>query len=314
MSKLSNLLRMIQLLRVRGQWHISDLAEKLEVSERQIRQYKQDLQEAGVFIASQRGPDGGYTLAGETLLPPLALTREERRAAEHLKSVIQGDRSFLYRDEALIALDKLTGGRGGESMALFGVEKVSVEHEKEQRYYQKIEEAIVARQKLNMTYYALSKDEALRRIIHPYHLLKSEGAYYVVGYCELREELRIFKLIRIKNLYLSAESFTRDPTLDLNSFLSQNLGVMHEEKLHLVIEATFPVSKLLSETVFTPDQKITPLEGERIRYEGTFDSETEIKSWLLSLGAGVKVIEPESLVMTICRELQSMLYHNTASN
>jgi predicted DNA-binding transcriptional regulator YafY len=300
---------MLQLLKVRDQLSIAELARKLEVSERQIRQYKQDLEEAGIYISARRGPDGGYALAGEALLPPLSLTATERRAAEHLKSVVHGDSSFLYREDALIALDKLTGGRGGEPNALFGVEKVSVDHEKEQRYYQKLEEAIIARQKVNMTYYALSKDEARRRIIHPYHLLKSEGAYYVVGYCELRKELRIFKLIRIENLYLSAERFTRDSKIDLNTFLNQNLGVMHEQKLRLVMEARFPTSKLLSETIFTPDQVITPLDEQRVRYEGTFDSETEIKSWLLSLGASVRVIEPRSLVETVAIELDRMMDH-----
>ncbi|MCI8362809.1 MAG: HTH domain-containing protein [Clostridia bacterium] len=46
MSKVSNMLNMVQILKDENIHSIQSLAQKLEVSERMIRQYKQELEQA----------------------------------------------------------------------------------------------------------------------------------------------------------------------------------------------------------------------------------------------------------------------------
>ena len=62
MSKLSNVLMMLQLLQNKRKYSIKELSEKLEVSPRMIRQYKEELEYAGIYIETIRGPYGGYVL------------------------------------------------------------------------------------------------------------------------------------------------------------------------------------------------------------------------------------------------------------
>ena len=50
MSKLSNVLMMLQLLQNKRKYSIKELAEKLEVSPIMIRQYKDELEYAGIYI------------------------------------------------------------------------------------------------------------------------------------------------------------------------------------------------------------------------------------------------------------------------
>lgn len=69
MSKLSNVLMMLQLLQNKRKYSIKELSEKLEVSPRMIREYKNELELAGIFIESIRGPYGGYYLNQEIKLP-----------------------------------------------------------------------------------------------------------------------------------------------------------------------------------------------------------------------------------------------------
>ena len=69
MSKLSNVLMMLQLLQNKRKYSIKELAEKLEVSPRMIRQYKDELEYAGIFIETIYGPYGGYVLNQEITLP-----------------------------------------------------------------------------------------------------------------------------------------------------------------------------------------------------------------------------------------------------
>ena len=49
MSKISNVLTMIQLLQSGRKYSINELSKELEVSERMIRIYKEDLEKAGIY-------------------------------------------------------------------------------------------------------------------------------------------------------------------------------------------------------------------------------------------------------------------------
>src|SRR5215204_3174516 len=58
----SRLVSFLMVLQTRGQLTAEELAERLEVSERTVQRDAQALAEAGVPIASVRGPAGGYRL------------------------------------------------------------------------------------------------------------------------------------------------------------------------------------------------------------------------------------------------------------
>lgn len=60
MSKIANMLNMVNLLQDRNIHKIAELAEQLELSPRMIRQYKLELEQAGIYISSITGKYGGY--------------------------------------------------------------------------------------------------------------------------------------------------------------------------------------------------------------------------------------------------------------
>ena len=69
MSKLSNTIMLLRLLQNGKKYSIKELASILEVSPRMVRQYKNELECAGIFIESIRGPYGGYYLNQDIKLP-----------------------------------------------------------------------------------------------------------------------------------------------------------------------------------------------------------------------------------------------------
>ena len=62
MSKVSNMLRLIQILKDGNVHSIVSLANTIEVSDRMIRQYKLELEQAGIYIKSITGKYGGYKI------------------------------------------------------------------------------------------------------------------------------------------------------------------------------------------------------------------------------------------------------------
>ena len=60
MGKLSNMLYMIDLLNTGNVYTLKELSEKLGVTERMIRYYKEEICNNGIAIESFKGPNGGY--------------------------------------------------------------------------------------------------------------------------------------------------------------------------------------------------------------------------------------------------------------
>lgn len=77
MSKISNVLEMIQLLSSGRKYHISELAERLEVSPRMIRVYKDEIEKAGIYIETLKGPYGGYVLQQDVHVPKRFITPKQ---------------------------------------------------------------------------------------------------------------------------------------------------------------------------------------------------------------------------------------------
>ena len=56
MSKVSNAITLLELLNSGRKYSIKELSDILEVSERMIRVYKEDLEKAGIYVESILGP------------------------------------------------------------------------------------------------------------------------------------------------------------------------------------------------------------------------------------------------------------------
>ena len=69
MSKLSNTILMMQLLSSGRRYSVGELAQLLEVTPRMVRSYKDELEKAGVYIDTIKGPGGGYVLNKPLRLP-----------------------------------------------------------------------------------------------------------------------------------------------------------------------------------------------------------------------------------------------------
>ena len=77
MSKISNVLTMIEYLSTGRKCSISELSEKLEVTPRMIRVYKDEIEKAGIYIDTIKGPYGGYVLNQNVSVPKRFITPNE---------------------------------------------------------------------------------------------------------------------------------------------------------------------------------------------------------------------------------------------
>jgi len=77
MSKISNVLLMLEYLSSGKKYSIAELSQKLEVTPRMIRVYKDEIEKAGIYIDTIKGPYGGYVLNQNINVPKRFIPQNE---------------------------------------------------------------------------------------------------------------------------------------------------------------------------------------------------------------------------------------------
>lgn len=194
MSKLSNCLLMLEYLENGRKYNIKELAEKLEVSERMVRSYKEELEKAGIFIDSIMGPYGGYVLNQSIKIPLRKFSKEDYEFLKNLK-VNEDEKEKLQ-----IIADKVHG-------IYFESQNENIELKDDIKYYYNIlNRAIKEKRKVKINYYSFTKGN-IDRIIRPYDLFLYNSGWGCAAFCELRQDLRHFELKRINKMELLDETF-----------------------------------------------------------------------------------------------------------
>jgi predicted DNA-binding transcriptional regulator YafY len=75
------------------------------------------------------------------------------------------------------------------------------------------------RRQVEVVYWSASRDEQSRRVIDPYHLTSVQGDWFLVAYCHLREDVRMFAPARIRSLRQTGERFERPIDFRIGDYL-----------------------------------------------------------------------------------------------
>ena len=88
MSKISNVLTMLEYLSTGRKYSIKELSEKLEVTPRMIRVYKDEIEKAGIYIDTIKGPYGGYVLNQNVNIPKRFITPKNIEVNKEIYNLI----------------------------------------------------------------------------------------------------------------------------------------------------------------------------------------------------------------------------------
>ena len=171
----------------------------------------------GVPLQSQRDEFTGeelYTLRSEQyFLPQLDLEDDELAALQTALYLLEG--KFAYAEPLRLALQNLALGRPGfaeSPTATAGrVEVLDPDYSPEMPgRLAKLEGAISKQRTVRFEYWSISRDETAERTLNPYALLSDNGLWYVVGHDLARDEIRTFRVSRIRGEIKFATRRERD--------------------------------------------------------------------------------------------------------
>jgi proteasome accessory factor C len=160
----------------------------------------------GVPLHSQRDEFTGeelYTLRSEHyFLPKLELTDDELAALNTCLFLLEG--KFAYAEPLRLALQNLMLGRPGfdqtptDTAGRVKVSDPDYSLEMPGRL-SKLEAAISKQRTIRFSYWAALRDATDERTVNPYALRRDKGAWYVVGRDLDRDEIRTFRVSRIRS-------------------------------------------------------------------------------------------------------------------
>lgn len=209
----SRVLRLLELLQSAETRTVSELAERLEVNERTVRRYVQQLIDLDIPVDSLRGRYGGYRIAAGFRVPPLMLDDDEAvavvRALIQARSSAEGATASSQTALAKIrrSLPAATSRRL-DALLASSVEAMSEAAESQDAgILLTVAEAVKEHAPLDLRY-RNAEDAPSRRTVHPFDLIARSGRWYLVALdVELAEE-RTFRIDRIRTARRLPGTFT----------------------------------------------------------------------------------------------------------
>lgn len=95
----------------------------------------------------------------------------------------------------------------------------------------RLTQAIHKHRTVQVRYFSASRTRMTRREIAPYRLWYASGGLYLIGYCHLRKEPRMFAVERIKSVALTDHPYQLPLGFDLDAFVQDALTVMRGPRI-----------------------------------------------------------------------------------
>lgn len=225
MAKSDYMLAIIWLLRSRGQMTAQELAETLELSVRSIYRYIDSLCASGVPIVAESGHEGGYRLPSNYQSVPLFFSAEEKIALAH-SALFAQKAGYPFTSALTEALRKVQYGSTTKQVEDLSLHTVSVDvlavvdHSAYADLLADLERTIAYGQTVQMAYRKAKDEETVVREVNPYGLIHWRDRWYVVGHCHLRQELRSFRVDRVRDYTLTSATFTRPEGFSAGAFFA----------------------------------------------------------------------------------------------
>ncbi|CAM3163192.1 helix-turn-helix transcriptional regulator [Stackebrandtia soli] len=230
LSPTARALRTLEFLQSRPGATAGELAEKLGVTERAARRYVGILREAGIPVASTRGPHGGYRLGRGMKLPPVTFTETE--ALGLVMAVLDSQPAATDGTDLVgSALDKVVQAlpdRVRQQAAALREHASTAPDYRSARPDPAITSALVAAaaaQRVVSIGYRSESGNEWETEVDPWAVVVRYGRWYLLCRSHRADAIRTYRIDRIRALQQTESEFEPPDDLDPWTALEDNLGM-----------------------------------------------------------------------------------------
>jgi len=172
--------------------------------------------------------------------------------------------------------------------------------------WETVTNAIRLLRRLEIKYQTPGSDPVIRKL-DPYHGVRFEGDWYVVGFCHLRREILTFSLGRIIDAKMLSDSFEIPADFDFHKLTGSHFGIhWSNNEIDVKIHFNRSVAGYIKERKWHPSQEISSNPDGSLVLSLTVNHLLELKRWILSWGDMAEVLEPEDFVEEVKQTINGM--------
>lgn len=294
--KLERLLAIVMLLLNREQISAKELAEKFEVSQRTIYRDIDIINQAGIPVVSYMGHEGGYGIMESYRINKNFLSEDEissiLTALKNLNNTVNNRTISSTMEKLASMLTQRNNDSEYKSKFPINIDYNSWSSNNTDKDKLKLLNRAIDEKRIIEFDYINSRGEYIHRMVEPLSLILKDFAWYMHGYCRIREDYRLFKVKRMHKVNMTMDIFERA------AFPVEVLDY-HEEW-----NKDKPMLNILLK--FTPSVKTRVVDcfnEEQIRFndDGTttvsfiFPEDDWLFELILGFGSQVEVLEPPRL-------------------
>jgi predicted DNA-binding transcriptional regulator YafY len=299
MNRIDRLAAILIQLQSRPLVKAQDIAEKFSISLRTVYRDVHALEEAGVPVIGEAGI--GYRLMDGYKLPPVMFSSDEVSAMLTASKLMQSMSDENSSKHYISALDKIKA-------VLRLSEKYHIEDIKDHvavvahpalvyerpsdLYLPKILMAIANSKVIEMNYTSIDKNESLQRKAEPVGIYYQGRHWYLVAFCNLRNDYRNFRTDKINSLLVLEENIVKAHP-PLQSFID---NVAAKKQLRrIIIDVEKDIVKYFGEQKYYNGFIKEEGVGDYMRMTFLSGSLTGFARWFMVFGDRAHIVEPLEL-------------------
>lgn len=295
--QISRLFEIVYILLNKKTVTAKELAEHFEVSQRTIYRDIDTLNLAGIPVYTNKGKGGGISLLENFVLNKSILNENEQT---EILSALKG-LSVVKSTETDQILNKLSTLFNKNTVNWLEVDFSDWSYTNSHHFHL-LKTAILDRVVTEFDYYS-TYGEKTHRKIEPIQLWFKHRAWYIKGFCLEKQDVRLFKLTRIKNLIVTDNPFAARNLLSAcyENEPPENRRKDVTLKLKIAPQMTYRIYD-----DFDEDQ-VAKHEDGSFTVTVTYPEDEWVYGFVLSFGEYIEVLEPERIRNVLREKLHKSL-------
>ena len=312
MNKFDRIISILILLQTKKIITAAIIAERFEISLRTVYRDINTLKNAGIPIIGD--PGVGYSIMEGYRLPPIMFNEGEALSlltAEKFMANITDHETQKHYSAAMTKIKAVLRSAEKEALDILddSISIVPYKSEEQKPFLQELFKSIATRHLLQVTY-GKADGTSSERMLEPIGCYHQSNNWYLVAYCQLKNDYRTFKMNRIQKLISLDKTFER-PHINLQHYLEEQEKGKTAQKQDQVVEVLFDNTIVehadRRKYYFGLIEEERKAEGVRMKFWG---SPIELMArWLIPFTNKVKILHPKALQDRI-QELSKELYEH----
>jgi len=189
---------------------------------------------------------------------------------------------------------------------------VNLEHEQMKVDIDRIHRAISESKVLQYNYgdYNVNKEFTLRHhgktyYVEPYALIWQNDLYYLIAKYQETNEMRHYRLDRMRHTKITNELFVKDRTFNIQSYIDESFQMFSGEDIRITLRLQ---NKLLNPMFdrFGLEVDVKPDGEDHFILSTRAKASAGLLGWILQWGHAAEVLSPSSLVEEVKTEIEKM--------